>query len=303
MINLFNIPSHQINTQNLKHLLCDPIVFKFECEFADYVGAKYACFANSASSLIFLSLLDLNKTIRIPSIMPPVVPNAILNSGNQLEFYDDTEWVGGMYKLHDGIWDSAQEVTRNQFKIAKDNDVMIFSFYPTKPIGGCDGGMVVSNNRYIIENYRTMVNNGCTIGSSWNVEQKRVGYKMHGNSIQALIAYNNFKNLDQKNKILNEIRAEYNDKLNCANTSLHLYKIRVDNNKEFLQEMKYKGIQCGIHYGACHNNPIFRNRHKSDALPKSELEEKQTISIPFHENLTNKDVDKVIKNVKKLRKI
>jgi dTDP-4-amino-4,6-dideoxygalactose transaminase len=235
--------------------------------------------------------------------MPPVVPNAILNSGNQLEFYDDTEWVGGMYKLHDGIWDSAQEVTRNQFKIAKDNDVMIFSFYPTKPIGGCDGGMVVSNNRYIIENYRTMVNNGCTIGSSWNIEQKRVGYKMHGNSIQALIAYNNFKNLDQKNKILNEIRAEYNDKLNCANTSLHLYKIRVDNNKEFLQEMKYKGIQCGIHYGACHNNPIFRNRHKSGALPKSELEEKQTISIPFHENLTNKDVDKVIKNVKKLRKI
>ena len=93
--------------------------------------------------------------------MPPVVPNAIINSGNKLEFYDDVDWVGNMYKLHSGIWDSAQRVSRDQYpQVAKGTDVMIFSFYPTKPIGGCDGGMIVSDNKYTIDKYRAMVLNG-----------------------------------------------------------------------------------------------------------------------------------------------
>ena len=31
--------------------------------------------------------------------------------------------------------------------LLKPVDIMIFSFYPTKPVGGMDGGMVVSNDK------------------------------------------------------------------------------------------------------------------------------------------------------------
>ena len=60
MIKLFHINNYDINTSRFSNLLHDDVVNEFEQNFADYVGAKYACSANSASSLLFLSLLKLS---------------------------------------------------------------------------------------------------------------------------------------------------------------------------------------------------------------------------------------------------
>jgi dTDP-4-amino-4,6-dideoxygalactose transaminase len=305
MINLFHIPQHTIDTSEFSHLLHDEIIEEFEQSFAEYVGAKYACFANSASSLIYLALKGLNTTIKIPSVIPSVVPNAIVNSGNKLEFYDDIDWVGNMYELHQGIWDSAQRVSRDQYsQVAKGTDVMIFSFYPTKPVGGCDGGMIVSDNKYTIDKYRAMVLNGAKPSeNSWERKQIMFGHKMHGNSIQAKIAYENFKKLDDKKHKINDIRNAFNLALGYHNMSLHLYRIRVKDNSEFIRQMKHVGIQCGVHYKAFHKSPLLKNMAKYKPMPKSELEENQTVSIPFHENLTKQNIEHIIEHVKKLGNI
>ena len=97
MINLFNINNYVIDTGSFDHQLHGSIVEKFEKEFADYVGAKYACGVSSATNIIFLSLLNKNVSVNIPTIIPPVVCNAILTSGNSIKFYDDINWVGGSY--------------------------------------------------------------------------------------------------------------------------------------------------------------------------------------------------------------
>jgi len=297
MINLFNINNYQIETSKLGNLLHGEIVEEFEQAFAEYVGAKYACFANSASSLIYLSLKGQNSTIKIPSIIPLVVPNVIINSSNNVEFYDDIDWVGGAYKLHDGIWDSAQQVTRNQYKqMAQPDDVMIFSFYPTKPIGSCDGGMVVSDNKEKIDHYKTMVLNGTRMNEdNWDREHVRMGYKMHGNSLQAYIANENLKKLDSKNDRLKQIRLMYNEALGYNNTSNHLYRIRVKDNRSFLQSMRAQGIQCGIHYAAFHKSPLINSQQR---LEKSEKEERQTVSLPFHEKLKNEEIQYIINKIK-----
>ena len=302
MINLFNINNYTINTNDLGHILHGEIVEQFEQAFAEYVGAKYACFANSASSLLYLSLRKRNTTVKIPSIMPPVVPNVIVNSGNKIEFYDDIDWVGDMYELHPGIWDSAQRVSRNQYsKFSNcDNDIMIFSFYPTKPVGSCDGGMIVSNNEYTIDRFKAMVLNGTKASkNAWEREQIMLGYKMHGNSIQAKIAHENLKKLDKKNSILEEIRLVFNESLGYNNKSNHLYRIRVKDNSKFIKQMKDVGIQCGIHYKAFHKNHLLKNIVEYKEMPKSELEEKQTVSIPFHERLTKMDINYIIDNIRK----
>ena len=298
MIKLFNINNYQIDTSKLGNLLHGEIVEEFEQAFAEYVGAKYACFANSASSLIYLSLKGLNSTIKIPSIMPLVVPNVIINSGNNIEFYDDVDWVGSAYKMHDGIWDSAQQVNRNQYRdLAEPDDVMIFSFYPTKPVGSSDGGMIVSDNKEKIDHYKMMVLNGTRMNEdNWNREHVAIGYKMHGNSLQAYIANENLKKLDSKNSMLEEIRLTYNKALGYSNTSGHLYRIRVEDNRSFLKQMLGEGIQCGIHYAALHKSPLIKN---TQSLEKSEQEEKQTISIPFHEKLKSKDIEHIIHNIKR----
>ena len=106
MINLFNINSYIVDTSSFNNLLHGEIVCEFEEAFASYVGAKHACFANSASSLLFLSLLKYNTTIRLPSTIPPVVPNVVINTGNRVQFYNDINWVGCAYHLHENIFDN-----------------------------------------------------------------------------------------------------------------------------------------------------------------------------------------------------
>lgn len=293
MINLFHINNYNIDTSRFSNLLHDEVVKELEEEFARYVGAKYACSANSASSLIFLSLIQYSPTvIKIPSTMPIVVPNVITNTNHKIEFYDDINWVGHYYKLHDNIFDSAQEVSRNIYKKVNSNASMIFSFYPTKPIGSCDGGMVVSDDKDTIEYFKTMTMNGTSLNkNSWHRIQEMPGYKMHINSVQAYIALQNLKKLDDKNFHLEKIKKAYNRAFGLNNTSNHLYRIRVNNNRTFIQRMKLAGIQCGIHYEHCHNKKFF-NCDKQK-LPLSEKESTQTVSVPFHEKLTEQQIGRI----------
>ena len=86
MIQLFNVSNHNIDTSKFSNLLHDNIVSEFEEKIAKYVGAKYACSVNSATNAIFLSLLNKNIRVKLPSMIPPVVANAIITSGNHIEF-------------------------------------------------------------------------------------------------------------------------------------------------------------------------------------------------------------------------
>ena len=58
MIQLFNINKHNIDTSEFSNLLHDKCVEEFEKKIAQYVGAKYACSVNSATSAIFLIMKD-----------------------------------------------------------------------------------------------------------------------------------------------------------------------------------------------------------------------------------------------------
>ena len=119
MIQLFNVNNNVIDTSKFSNLLHDNVVIEFEKKIANYVGAKYACSVDSATNAIFLSLLNKNVVVDLPSMIPPVVANAILTSGNKINFIDDVDWVGNSYTIHQfddyKIVDSAQKLEKNQF--------------------------------------------------------------------------------------------------------------------------------------------------------------------------------------------
>ena len=56
--------------------------------------------------------------------------------------------------------------------------------------------------------------------------------------------------------------------------------------------MKSKKITCGIHYECMHNNSIYKINNLN--YPKSEIISKKTVSIPFHENLTENNLNLII---------
>ena len=275
MIQLFNINNHVIDTSNYSHFLHDKGVTILENTLKEYVGAKYACSINSATNAIFLSFLNKKTTVNIPSIIPPVVLNAVKTSGNKINFIDNVDWVGDSYVLHDfgdyKIVDSAQKLEQDQFKKeCNPQDIMLFSFYPTKPLGGPDGGLIVSNDKDKIEWYRQAVLNGMSYSNNnWERAINFAGYKMYLNSIQADIIMKNFSLFEQKIKRLKEIVSYYNSELGLDNQSLHLYRISVNDNKNFISQMKDKGIICGKHYDAMHKNLIYAGSNVFEC-PKSD---------------------------------
>lgn len=306
-VELFHIPSHTIITKCFSNLLHDRIVKDFEYNFSHYVGAQYAVSLNSATNAIYLSLLGRKDIVYVPSMIPPVVPNAILLSGNKISFSDNTNWIGNSYTLHRcedyKIVDSAQKVERDQYKNRtnpKPKDLMIFSFYPTKPVGSADGGMIVSNDKDKIDYIRELSFNGTSFAdNNWERRIKYVGYKMYMNSFQAYIANENLKKLERKKERLAEVRAKYNHAFGLDNKSDHLYRINVKNNRDFIVKAKMEGIVCGIHYDALHKNSLYECTHLQ--LPASDAQSMQTVSIPFNENLTESNVLKVVKFVRRNR--
>ena len=302
MIQLFNVNNHTIDTSEFSNLLHDKIVTDFEKEFASYVGAKYACSVNSATNAIFLCMLNKNTVVKIPSMIPPVVANAIITSGNKVEFYDDTDWVGHSYVLHTfedyKIVDSAQKLEPNQFmKECNPNDLMIFSHYPTKPLGGADGGIVVTDDYKKHKWMKEAVLNGMTYAdNNWERGISFPGYKFYMSSIQAKIIMDNFKNFDKKMRSLGNLVDIYNKEFGYENTSKHLYRIEVIDNEKFIENMKRDGIICGIHYPALHQNPIYGK--KITKLSKSEKSQKRTVSLPMNEKLSFNETEYIIDKVK-----
>ena len=302
MINLFQLDNYNIDTSMFSNLLHDKIVTEFEESFASYVGAKYSCTINSATNAIFLLFLNRNITVNVPSMIPPVVLNALITSGNKINFIDDTNWVGGSYILHDfgdyKVIDSAQRVDKDQFKNeANPNDIMFFSHYPTKPVGSCDGGTIVSNDYNKIKWIKEAVMNGMSFAeNNWDRVIKFPGYKMYMNSIQCYIANENLKKIDNNKLSLMKIRNYYNERLNLSNTSDHLYRIIVDDNKKFVEYMKKFGITCGIHYSCQHNNSIYNRGSKFNCRHSEEISSK-TVSIPFHTNLNDMDIDLIVNKI------
>ena len=309
MIQLFNVNNHIIDTSKFSNLLHDKNVIELEEKIANYVGAKYACSVNSATNAIFLSLLDKNVNVNLPSIIPPVVANAILTSGNRIFFIDDVNWVGDSYVLHEfedyKIVDSAQKLQRNQFKEeCNPKDLMIFSFYPTKPLGGSDGGMIVTDDYEKYKWFKEAVLNGTTFANNnWERSISFPGYKMYMSSIQAQILLNNFKYFEKKMYRLDTFVNTYNRELGYENSSKHLYRIEVLDNQKFVNDMKSNGIVCGIHYPALHLNSIYNRAiglGVNQILPKSEKVQDRTVSLPMNEKLSYLELEQIIDKVKEL---
>ena len=303
-INLFGFDNHIIDTSKFDHLLHGKAVTDFEKQVCKYVGAKYAASFHSASYAMYCVMkskaCNVSDTIRIPSMIPPVVPNVLRDAGKNILLYDDIDWVGDSYVLTENVIDSAQKINRNQYKKeCDDDDIMIFSLYPTKPLSSLDGGVIVSNNKDKIDDLKSLAFYGMDYSDdSWSRKQKQVGFKAYMSTMQATIASRNISKLDNKYSIIDSIRYEYNNAFGLDNTSRHLYRIQVKDNSHAIDYFKSLGIVCGVHYTPIHLNDVYSDL-QSDHLSAVETAAKQTLSIPMHHRMKTSDVFYVIGCVKK----
>jgi dTDP-4-amino-4,6-dideoxygalactose transaminase len=183
-------------------------------------------------------------------------------------------------------------------------DAAFFSFYPSKnlTVGG-DGGIVVSNNKQIIENVKMLRDHGRTE----KYLHKYLGYNLRFNEIQAVIGKIMLKKLDMRNKSRQKIAKKYNSLLTdnfikpyeekWASHVYHMYTIQTRDRDQLKLYLKKMGINTGIHYPIpIHKQPLFKKYNKI-ILPVTEEIAKTTLSLPMFPTLTDKQQQIIISAV------
>ena len=191
-----------------------------------------------------------------------------------------------------------------------------FSLHPLKNLNVWgDGGYVVIKNKKDYKKMLLMRNHGL-VGRNKNL---LFGYNSRLDTIQAVVANHLLKKIKKitSSRIKNSLYLEKNlkkfehlsfkNRENNLKEVYHLYEIRVKNpnlRDKLVRFLRAKGIDAKIHYPIpMHLQPASKiYKLKKGMFPKSELIANTTISLPVHEHLSQKQLDKILNAFEKFFK-
>ena len=200
----------------------------------------------------------------------------------------------------------ASGTTYKNKKIGSHGFAVCFSFHPVKNLAMPNGGAISINDKNhekITE--RLFAKRWCGISNrkNYDYDVKEMGWNYYMNEFSASIGLIQLKKLDKMNNIRRKIAKRYHNEINSEkimpyneSSSYHLYWICVKNRKKFMKNMLEKGIETGIHYKPVHEMTLYKNKI---SLPVTENIGKEIVSIPIHPNLTQTNIDYIIKNINK----
>ena len=223
-------------------------VLKFEEEFADYTGTKYAVSVNSGNSALQISLMSIGISDNSKVVTPT---NSFIASANCIRMTNAIPVLSDINEKDGGIdltnikekvdaiipvhiygnpcdYDLVKSFADEQHipiiedacqahgalykgkKVGSISDVGCFSFYPTKnmTVGG-DGGMATTNNEEIALKIKSIRDNGRKTKNEFD----KLGFTMRLNTVNAAIGRVQLKHLDEKNERRRKIVQIYRNKL------------------------------------------------------------------------------------------
>ena len=207
------------------------------------------------------------------------------------------------------IEDAAQSIT-STYKGRKAGSIGtagIFSFFPSKNLGGVgDGGMVVTNDEKLYNRLSIMRNHG----SQPKYYHKFVGGNFRLDPIQAATLLVKLPHLDDWSQARRKNAAYYDKKFkgspvmtpyispDCG-TIYNQYVIRVSRRDELVKYLKEKTIGCEIYYPVpMHLQECFSYLgYKEGNFPESEKAAKEVLAIPIYPELTDEMKDYVAETI------
>jgi dTDP-4-amino-4,6-dideoxygalactose transaminase len=204
------------------------------------------------------------------------------------------------------------------------SDLVMFSFYATKNITSGEGGAIATNDKNLAQKIRVLGYHGIIKGETAKFFNKRVlrwdllnlGWKYNMFDIQAALLLSQIPKIEERLKIKEKI-AKYYDKvfnqikeiqlpkiLPKTKHARHLYPIWVNKQKRdgIVKKLKKQGINVVVQWPIIHLLSYYRKKFgfKKGNFKNAESIGARTISLPFYPKLTKKEIDYVIKTVKKV---
>ena len=202
-------------------------------------------------------------------------------------------------------------------------DLGCYSFEEKKLMTTGDGGMIVSNNTELLkdvkafrwvgidkDNWKTAqeYTNTNKDAMHWFYEINQLGYKYNMNDLSAAIGLAQLKKLPQMNARRSQIIRMYLEGIKGIKGLepllpfepekyvYQMFGIRADKRDELMIFLKSKGIATGCHYTPLSIQPLFKPYAKECNFIEKEAE--KFITLPLHSDLTDHEVEYIIKHLK-----
>jgi len=217
------------------------------------------------------------------------------------------------------IEDSAEAFgsEQNGKKCGGFGDAAVFAFYPNKQITTGEGGMILTGNKKIYDLCRSMANQGRQVSNGKWLEHVRLGYNYRLDEMSAALGISQIKRIKEILEKRAKVAELYNKKLKDIESleipyikpgnklSWFVYAVKLSNKfagakrNIIIKEMAKRGIQCSNYFQAIHLQPFYKKEfgYKSGDFPIAEDVSKRTLALPFYNNLTEKEIDFVVKNL------
>lgn len=196
-------------------------------------------------------------------------------------------------------------------KVGTFGEGAVFAFYPNKQMTTGEGGMIVTDNDTIASACRSMRNQGRDEGSEWLCHD-RLGYNYRLDEMSAALGLAQLKRIDEILQKRSRVASLYRDKLgdikevqlpltdHIPNTTLSwfVFVVRlnplVDRNK-VIKYMKDAGIDTRPYFNPIHLQSFYIEQfgYRRGDFPVTETISESTLALPFHNNLTEKQISYV----------
>lgn len=195
----------------------------------------------------------------------------------------------------------------NGKKIGSHGQMTCFSFHPVKNLAMPSGGLISINQSNAKQLKNTLAARrwcGVTDRKDTVYNVKEIGWNFYMNEFSAAIGLAQLQKLDFLNKRRQKIAKTFNQEINIEekmpfdkNSSYHFYWIIIKNRNRFRKRLSDIGIETGTHYTPIHEFSMYRSK---DILPITERISRSIVSIPTHPNLSDNDIEFIIKSINEL---
>ena len=279
-------------------------------------GAKpVACDIDPEIFLLDLSDAEKRITTRTKAIMPVHYTGGV---GDLDAVYN----FGKKYNLR--VVEDAAHAFGTEFlgkKIGSFGDIVCFSFDGIKNITSGEGGCVVTEVEDILQKVKDArllgvekdTDKRYAGGRSWDFDTSAKGWRYHMSNIMAAIGVEQLKRFSEFAKKRQKLAKKYDELLmnhptihpvpRDYNTVVpHIYVVQIHgmkNRKLIQDELLVKGIQVGYHYQPNHWLNLYKDK-SNKPLPITDSVFPELMSLPLHPDVSEKDVDYIAAELKRL---
>ena len=199
-------------------------------------------------------------------------------------------------------------------KLGPFGDAGAFAFYPNKQMTTGEGGIIVTDNDEIARLCRSMRNQGRVDMSAW-LEHPRLGYNYRIDELSASLGITQLNRIEEFISKREIVAQKYNARFRQfdwvqipvvrpeVRMSWFVYVVTLReglNRDEIIINMEQSGVPARGYFSPIHQQKYIRDMFGdlSENVPVTESVATRTLALPFHNNLTDEEIDTVVEVLK-----